>query len=158
MRLADHVDVGVGVGVDTHGSPTRWESWIPTARNSVRHGGDRRVRVSADAALGARTDDRPGAAASLGDRRYWQLRRGLATYLWEQGEWVVEIDRSARPARRNGAKTDTLDAYRAALEALARASRPAPTARHPRGDPGAALHPGGRRALPQPGLVRSPGR
>jgi len=38
----------------------------------------------------------------------------------ERGEWVVEIDRPARPARRNGAKSDELDAARAATEALAR--------------------------------------
>jgi Transposase len=46
--------------------------------------------------------------------------RGLTTYLLEQGEAVAEIDRPARPARRNGAKTDALDATRAAREALAR--------------------------------------
>jgi hypothetical protein len=40
---------------------------------------------------------------------------GLITYLLEQGEWVVEIDRPARPARRNDAKSDELDAARAAL-------------------------------------------
>lgn len=45
---------------------------------------------------------------------------GLTTYLLEQGEWVVEIDRPSRPARRNGAKTDEIDAVRAAREALAR--------------------------------------
>jgi transposase len=45
---------------------------------------------------------------------------GLTTYLLEQGEWVVEIDRPARPARRNGAKSDELDAARAAREALSR--------------------------------------
>lgn len=45
---------------------------------------------------------------------------GLTTYLLEQGEWVVEIDRPARPARRNGAKSDELDAERAAREALSR--------------------------------------
>jgi transposase len=45
---------------------------------------------------------------------------GLTTFLLEQGEAVAEIDRPARPARRNGAKTDALDATRAAREALAR--------------------------------------
>lgn len=59
-------------------------------------------------------------------RRVWAIEgsgsfgSGLATYLLEQGEWVVEIDRPARPARRNGAKTDMLDATRAAREALTR--------------------------------------
>lgn len=46
--------------------------------------------------------------------------RGLTTFLLEQGESVAEIDRPARPARRSGAKTDGLDATRAAREALAR--------------------------------------
>lgn len=45
---------------------------------------------------------------------------GLTHYLLEQGESVVEIDRPGRPARRNGAKSDALDATRAAREALSR--------------------------------------
>ena len=51
-------------------------------------------------------------------RRCWAIEgtgsfgSGLTTYLLEQGEWVVEIDRPKRPARRNGAKFDVLDAYR----------------------------------------------
>jgi transposase len=59
-------------------------------------------------------------------RRVWAIEgtgsygAGLTTYLLEQGQWVVEIDRPARPARRNGAKTDDLDAVRAAREALGR--------------------------------------
>ena len=59
-------------------------------------------------------------------RRAWAIEgtgsfgSGLTTYLLEQGEWVVEIDRPARPARRNGAKSDELDAARAAREALSR--------------------------------------
>jgi transposase len=59
-------------------------------------------------------------------RRVWAIEgtgsfgAGLTTYLLEHEEWVVEIDRPARPARRNGAKTDELDAVRAAREALSR--------------------------------------
>ena len=45
---------------------------------------------------------------------------GLARYLAEHGEVVIELDRPQRPARRNGAKSDPLDAVRAAREALAR--------------------------------------
>jgi transposase len=45
---------------------------------------------------------------------------GLAAFLLEHGEWVVEVDRPQRPARRNGAKSDALDAIRAAREALER--------------------------------------
>jgi len=59
-------------------------------------------------------------------RRIWAIEgtgsfgAGLTAALLEQGEWVVEIDHPKRPARRNGAKTDELDAQRAAREALAR--------------------------------------
>jgi transposase len=45
---------------------------------------------------------------------------GLARYLAERGEVVIELDRPSRPARRNGAKSDPLDAVRAAREALSR--------------------------------------
>jgi len=58
-------------------------------------------------------------------RRVWAVEgtgsfgSGLTSYLLEHGEWVVEVDRPARPARRSGAKSDELDAARAAREALA---------------------------------------
>src|SRR6266496_4423117 len=61
-------------------------------------------------------------------RRVWAVESsgsfgaGLATFLLEHGEWVVEVDRPARPARRNGAKSDELDAIRAAHEPLRRHS------------------------------------
>jgi transposase len=45
---------------------------------------------------------------------------GLTAYLQERGERVVEIDRPRRPLRRNGAKSDQIDALRAAREALQR--------------------------------------
>ncbi|MCU1398734.1 MAG: mobile element protein [Acidimicrobiales bacterium] len=45
---------------------------------------------------------------------------GLARHLIELGEVVIELDRPNRPARRHGAKSDPLDAVRAAREALAR--------------------------------------
>lgn len=68
-------------------------------------------------------------------RRVWAIEgtgsygAGLTTWLLEQGEWVVEIDRPARPARRNGAKSDELAAARAAREALAREHLASPRAR-----------------------------
>jgi transposase len=58
--------------------------------------------------------------------RFWAIEgtgsfgAGLTTFLLEHGEQVAEIDRPARPARRNGAKSDVLDATRAAREALSR--------------------------------------
>lgn len=66
------------------------------------------------------------ARAHATGRRLWAIEgtgsfgRGLTTFLLEQREWVVEIDRPARPARRNGAKADDLDAVRAAREVLTR--------------------------------------
>lgn len=68
-------------------------------------------------------------------RRVWAIEgtgsygSGFTAHLLEHGEWVVEIDRPARPARRDGAKSDDLDAVRAAREALSREHLAAPRAR-----------------------------
>jgi transposase len=51
---------------------------------------------------------------------------GLARYLRDQGEWVVEVERPHRPHRRHGAKSDPIDAVRAAREALAMVNFAAP--------------------------------
>jgi transposase len=56
-------------------------------------------------------------------RRVWAVEgtgsfgAGLTSLLVAGGEVVVEVDRPKRPARRNGAKSDVLDAARAAREA-----------------------------------------
>lgn len=48
---------------------------------------------------------------------------GLTRHLQERSEWVIEADRPTRPARRKGgAKSDAIDAVRAAREALSRDS------------------------------------
>jgi hypothetical protein len=44
----------------------------------------------------------------------------LSRHLLESSEIVIELDRPKRAARRNGAKSDPLDAIRAAREAMAR--------------------------------------
>jgi transposase len=44
---------------------------------------------------------------------------GLTEFLAAAGERVVEVERPARPSRRNGAKSDAIDAVRAAREVLA---------------------------------------
>ena len=68
-------------------------------------------------------------------QRLWAIEgtgsygRGLTTFLLAHDEAVVEIDRPARPARRNGAKNDRLDATRAAREALSRPDWAAPRCR-----------------------------
>ena len=47
-------------------------------------------------------------------------RAGLSRHLLGLSEIVIELDRPTRAARRNGAKSDPLDAIRAAREAMAR--------------------------------------
>ena len=54
---------------------------------------------------------------------------GLAEFLAQRGEFVIEVDRPTRPAKRNGSKSDPLDAVRAAREALARETWAQPRAR-----------------------------
>jgi hypothetical protein len=114
--LADRVDHVIGV--DTHRDAHAAAVVAPSG------GLEAQVRVAADAAgykrlLRFASERAPG-------RRVWAIEStgsfgsGLTTFLLERGEWVVEVDRPARPARRTGAKSDQLDAARAACEALAR--------------------------------------
>ena len=114
--LADRVDAVIGV--DTHKASHTAAVVTPTG------GATAHLTVPSDA-IGAKrvlAFARRRAPA----RRVWAIEgtgsfgAGLTTYLLEQGEWVVEIDRPRRPARRNGAKSDELDAVRAAREALSR--------------------------------------
>jgi transposase len=66
----------------------------------------------------------------LPGRRCWAVEGagsfgvGLTAVLQQRGEWVVEVGRPKRPASRSGAKSDALDAVRAAREVLGHA-RPA---------------------------------
>ena len=119
---ADFV-VGVDTHRDTHAiavvDPTGAVAWRETVT----------TRPQALAVMIARVQQRaPG-------RRIWAIEQtgsygaGLAVLLADAGEHVAEIDRPARPARRNGAKTDDLDAVRAAREALSREHLAAPRAR-----------------------------
>lgn len=69
------------------------------------------------------------------EKRAWAIEgtgsygAGLAAFLELRGEWVIEVDRPSRPAQRNGAKSDELDAVRAAREALGREKLAEPRAR-----------------------------
>lgn len=97
-------------------------------------------------------------------RRVWAIESsgsfgaGLTTFLLEQGEWVAEIDRPTRPARRNGAKSDELDAIRAAREALTREHLAQPRQRgRARSGPRAAGHPPRRDRRPDQGDQPSQG-
>jgi len=116
--LADTVDAVIGV--DTH-RDTHTAQIIAAKTGAlgpdVTYGADglgyRRMLAFAD--KHACEGERLWAIESTGS-----FGAGLTTYLRERGERVAEIDRPKRPARRNGAKSDRLDALRAAREALER--------------------------------------
>lgn len=71
-------------------------------------------------------------AESHGGLRAWAIEgaggygAGLTRHLTDTDELVVELDRPVRPARRAGAKSDVIDAERAARDALARTKLAAP--------------------------------
>jgi transposase len=110
--------VEVVIGVDTH-SQTHTAAVVEARTGGVLA----RVTVSADpdgyAELVALAEQHSGLRA-------WALEgaggygAGLARHLAAAGEMVVELDRPKRPARRAGAKSDPIDAERAARDALAR--------------------------------------
>ena len=68
---------------------------------------------------------------------------GLSRRLMESSELVVELDRPKRSARRNGAKSDPLDAIRAAREAMARPRLGTPRSGGERQAPSVLLGAGG---------------
>jgi transposase len=115
--LADEADYVIGT--DTH-RDTHTAAVVETKTGAV--GGAK--TTSADS-LGHRRLLAFAARHAPG-RRVWAIEStgsygaGLTTYLLERGERVVEVDRPKRPARRSGAKSDHLDAIRAAKEALER--------------------------------------
>ena len=65
-------------------------------------------------------------ALTVTGERAWAIEgtasygRGLTAALGRAGEWVIEFDRPREKASKDGAKTDELDAIRAAREALGR--------------------------------------
>jgi transposase len=112
--LADQID-GV-IGVDTH------RDTLTAAAVTSVGGLLGELAVAADAGGYQRLFD--FARACVPGRRCFAVEgtgsygAGLVRMLAERGEWVVEVDRPSRPARRGG-KSDALDAVRAAREALA---------------------------------------
>ena len=114
--LADLVEVVIGV--DTH-SQTHTAAVVDARTGAVLA----RATVTADpdgyAELSALAEQHSGlrAWAMEGTGGYGA---GLARHLAAAGELVVELDRPKRPARRAGAKSDPIDAERAARDALAR--------------------------------------
>ena len=114
--LADRAEYVIGV--DTHRDSHTVAVCTPTGAVIAE------TTVAADAA-GYRRLLRFVCERAAG-RRVWAIEgtgsfgAGLTGFLLEQGEWVAEVDRPTRPARRDGAKSDRLDAARAAREALTR--------------------------------------
>ncbi len=123
--LADEVDVVIGV--DTHRDAHSLGA-LAARSGAVLY----EMAVPADAdgyrqALELIAVHAPG-------RRAWAVEgsggygAGLARFLLERGERVIEIDRPERRSERTQAKSDRLDALRAARTALARARLASPRA------------------------------
>jgi transposase len=125
--LAEHVD-GV-IGVDTHrdtlaaAAVTNLGGVLAQTTTSANAAGYQRLLDFADLHLAGRRCWAVEGAGSFG--------AGLTVVLQQRGERVVEVGRPKRPASRTGAKSDPLDAIRAAREALGQ-DRPATPRR--RGD------------------------
>ena len=113
--LTDHVDVVIGI--DTH-------KHTHTAAFVDRLGGIQDTLEIEANASGYRRLLR--AASEHEGVRVWAVEgtgsygAGLTTALVAAGEHVVEVERPSRPMRRAGAKSDPIDALRAAREVLAR--------------------------------------
>ena len=113
--LAEHVD-GV-LGVDTHRDTLAAAVVSPIGA----------VLASTDSPANARGYRRllDFAREHVPGRRCWAVEgigsygAGLASFLDQAGEHVVEVCRPKRATNRGGRKTDMLDAIRAAKEALA---------------------------------------
>jgi len=110
--------VEVVIGVDTH-KDTHTAAVVDARTGGVLA----RVTVSADPDGYAELRALAEADSGL---RAWAMEgtggygAGLARHLEQAGELVVELDRPKRPARKAGAKSDSIDAERAARDALAR--------------------------------------
>jgi hypothetical protein len=114
--LSDVVDVVIGV--DTHKA-----THSAAVVHAVTGGVLGELTVDTDVGGYGRLLE---CAVGHGRLRLWAMEgtggygAGLTRFLVDHGEWVIELDRPQRPKRRNGAKSDPLDAVRAAREALSR--------------------------------------
>src|SRR4051794_36800610 len=110
--------VDVVIGVDTHVQMhQRRSSTLRLVVSSTRSLSTRTPRGMPSSWRSPTTTRRCGPGRSRGPA---VTGAGLSRHLLEMSEIVVELDRPKRAARRNGAKSDPLDAIRAAREAMAR--------------------------------------
>jgi transposase len=106
------------IGVDTH-ADTHTAALVAATNGALLA----TITVSADADGYAELVE---LAEQHGGLRAWAVEgaggygAGLARHLHDLGELVVELDRPVRPKRWAGAKSDPIDAERAARDALAR--------------------------------------
>jgi transposase len=113
------------IGVDTH-ADTHTAAVLAVDTRAVLATATVRADPDGYAHLVALADQHGGGL------RAWALEgaggygAGLARHVGERGELVVELDRPKRPTRRHGAKSDVIDAERAARDALARVRLAAP--------------------------------
>jgi transposase len=123
--LAEQVEVVIGV--DTH-KHTHTAAVVSTATGAALD--ELTVATDPDGYLALLdvADAHPGIRA-------WAIEgtggygAGLTRFLLAAGERVIELDRPERAKRRGGAKSDPLDAVRAAREALGRKQLATPRAR-----------------------------
>ncbi len=119
-KLAEVVDVVIGV--DTHVG-THSAALVAAGTGGVIEDLTIAATGQGYTELSDWADD---LAEEHGALRAWAIEgtgshgAGLARHLRERGELVIELDRPERTKRRNGAKSDPLDAVRAAREALSR--------------------------------------
>jgi transposase len=125
--LADSVEVVIGV--DTH-KHTHTAAVVAAATGAVVSQATVPATSSGYQQLLRFATRQPG-------RRVWAIEgtggygAGLTRFLAAHAEPVVELDRPKRAARRHGAKSDSLDATRAAREALGRDQLAQPRATGP---------------------------
>jgi transposase len=114
--LTDLADVVIGV--DTH-VETHSAAVVDAGTGAVLH------ELTVPATLAGYTQLLE-AVSGHDPGRVWAIEgtgshgAGLTRFLTEHDQVVIELDRPQRPARRHGAKSDPLDAIRAAREALSR--------------------------------------
>lgn len=112
------------IGVDTH-ADTHTAALVATGSGALLA----TITVPADADGYAQLLELAETRSGL---RAWAIEgaggygAGLTRHLADTAELVVELDRPVRPARRAGAKSDVIDAERAARDALARTKLAAP--------------------------------